>query len=129
MSLSILFFSFLGSAWSNVRWTSSGNCLNYQKLIKIGEKLISTCETYVSTEAVARRCSVENVFLKFFQYSQEEKVYWSFFFNKFAGLRLESLLIKEALVQVYSCEFCKTFKTIFFHGRNIWLLSLMLTSK
>ena len=82
-------------------------------------KLISTCETYVSTEAVARRCSVENVFLKFFQYSQEEKVYWSFFFNKFAGLRLESLLIKEALVQVYSCEFCKTFKTIFFHGRNI----------
>ena len=33
----------------------------------------------------------------------------SLFFNKFAGVRSETLLKKETLAQVFSCEFCEIF--------------------
>ena len=37
------------------------------------------------------------------------------FFNKFAGLRPTTLLKKETLVQVFSCEFTKFLRTPFFN--------------
>ena len=38
----------------------------------------------------------------------------SLFFTKVAGLRPVTLLKKETLVQVFSCEFCAIFKSTFF---------------
>ena len=41
-----------------------------------------------------------------------------FFFKKVAGLRA-SLIKREALTQVFSCEFCKIFKNTFF-TEHLW---------
>ena len=41
-------------------------------------------------------------------------MYRSLFFDKNAGLRPATLLKKETLAQVFSCEFFETFKNIFF---------------
>ena len=49
-------------------------------------------------------------FLKFIG----KHLYQSLFCNKVAGLRPATFLKKEALVQVFSCEFCEIFKNIFF---------------
>ena len=38
----------------------------------------------------------------------------SLFFNKVAGLRLATLLKKETLAQVFSCDFCEIYKNTFF---------------
>ena len=38
----------------------------------------------------------------------------SLFFNKVAGLRFATLIEKEALAQVFSCEFCKISRSTFF---------------
>ena len=39
----------------------------------------------------------------------------SLFFNKVADLKPATLLKKETLAQVFSCEFCKISKSTFFH--------------
>ena len=63
-----------------------------------------------NAEAVVRKCSVKNVLLKISQNSQENTcARFSFFF------RPATLLKKEALPQVFPCEFCEIFKNTFFY--------------
>ena len=64
-------------------------------------------------EAVARRCSVKKVFLKVTQNSKENTCARVFFFDKVASLRPATLLKKETLAQVFSCEFCQISKNTF----------------
>ena len=45
----------------------------------------------------------------------------SLFFNKVAGFSLQ-LYLKEALAQLFSCEFCEIFKNPFFKEHLRWLL-------
>ena len=66
-------------------------------------------------EAVAQRCSVKKVFLKILINSQESTCARVFFFDKVASLRPVTLLKKETLAQVFSCEFIKIFKNTFFN--------------
>ena len=68
-------------------------------------------------EAVVRRCSVEKVFLKILQNSQEAPVPESLF--------KERLWQKETLAQMFFCEFCEIFKacvrfflTAFYFSQN-----------
>ena len=63
------------------------------------------CE--LTSEAVAQRCSFRKVFLKISQNSQESTCA--------GGLRPATLLKKETLTQVFSCEFWKIFKNTFFY--------------
>ena len=46
-------------------------------------------------------------------------LYQSLFFNKVAGLRSVTLLKKETLVQVFSCEFCEIAKNTFLHKATL----------
>ena len=41
------------------------------------------------------------------------------FFNKVTGVRPTTLLKKETLAQLFSCEFCQMFKNIFF-TKHLW---------
>ena len=58
-------------------------------------------------KAVVRRCSVKQVFLEIFQKSQENICSWVSFLIKLQGLRPATLLKKETLAQLFSCEFCE----------------------
>ena len=60
-------------------------------------------------EVFYKKGAVKN-FIKF----AEKHLFQSLFFNKVASLRPSTLLKKEALAQVFSCEFCEIFKKIFF---------------
>ena len=53
---------------------------------------------------------MKKVFLKISQNSQEN----TSFFNKVTDPRPATLLKKESLAQVFSCEFCQIFKNTFF---------------
>ena len=59
-------------------------------------------------EAVPRRCSVKNVFLKISQYSQENTFVWVSFLNKLNFIK------KETLAHMFSREFCEIFMDTFF---------------
>ena len=50
-------------------------------------------------------------------------LYQSLFFNKVAGLRSATLLKKETLVQVFSCEFCEIAKNTFLHRATLVVAS------
>ena len=65
------------------------------------------------SEAVVWRCSVEKVFLEISKKFTGKLLCQSLFFNKIACLRSATLLKKENLVQVFSCEFCKISKNTF----------------
>ena len=67
------------------------------------------------SEAVARRCSIEKIFLKISQNSQENTCA-IVFFNKVTG-KASYLFKKEALAQVFSCEIREIFKNNFFIER------------
>ena len=58
------------------------------------------------TEAVTRRCSVKTVLLEISQNSQENTCVRVSFFNKVASVSLQ-FIEKEALAQLFSCEFCE----------------------
>ena len=45
----------------------------------------------------------------------EKHLCQSLFFNKVVGLRPDTLLKKETLAQVFSCEFCEISKNTFFY--------------
>ena len=65
-------------------------------------------------KAVVRRCSVKKVFLEISQNLEENTFARGSFLIK---LEACNFIKKETLTQVFSCEFCKTFKnTNFFHG-------------
>ena len=49
-------------------------------------------------------------------------MYLNLFFNKVAGLRPATLLKKETLVKVFSCEFTKFLRTLFVAEHLRWLL-------
>ena len=62
-----------------------------------------------------RRCSIKKGVLKIFAKFTEKRLFQSLLFNKVAGLRQGCNFIKkEALEQVFSCEFCENFKNPFF---------------
>ena len=62
-------------------------------------------------EAVVQTCSVNKMFLKISQNSQEKNLCQSLFFNKVAGLRAQAcnFIKKETLARVFSLEFCEIF--------------------
>ena len=60
------------------------------------------------TEAVARRCSIEKVFLDILQNLQENTCARVSFFNKACNF-----IERETLAQVFPCEFCKISKSTF----------------
>ena len=53
--------------------------------------------------------------LKNFTKSRGKHLCQSLFFNKTVDLRPATLLKKETLAQVFSCQFCKNFKNTFFY--------------
>ena len=65
--------------------------------------------------------------LKNFPKFEGKHLYHSFFFNKVAGVACNfikketpmacNFIKKETLVQVFSCELCEFFKSIFFHRK------------
>ena len=63
------------------------------------------------SEAVVWKCSVEKVFLKFYQNSKENTC------GRVSFLRPKAcnFIKKETLAQVLSCEFCKISKNTFFY--------------
>ena len=65
-------------------------------------------------EAVTRRCSVKNLFLKISKNSQENTcARVSFLIKLQAGTC--NFIIKETLAQLFSCEFLTNFKDNFFY--------------
>ena len=68
--------------------------------------------SYFLLDTVVRKCSVKKVFIKISQNSKENMCQ-SYLFNKVAGLVGLQLYEKEALTQVFSCEFCEIFKNTF----------------
>ena len=61
-------------------------------------------------EAVVRMCSVKKVFLEISENSQENTCARVSFI-----IKLQAFMKKEALAQVFSCEFSEISKNIFFH--------------
>ena len=61
-----------------------------------------------------RRSSVRKGVLRNFAKLTGKHLCQSLFFNKVAGLRPATLLKKETLAQVFSCEFCEISKNTFF---------------
>ena len=70
--------------------------------------------------AAHRKCLWKKVFLNIFQISQESTCARVSFFNKAAG-RPYNFFKKETLVQLFSCEFCESFKASLF-TKQLWLL-------
>ena len=60
------------------------------------------------------------MFLKILENLQENNYVRAFFLNNVAGAC--NIIKKEALVQVFSCEFCEIFKNTFFTEHLRWLL-------
>ena len=87
--------------------------INYPSFAGLN-KLKVNGETSEVSEAVARRYSVKKVFLEISQNSQEDSVPESPFLIK---LQTEAcnFIKKEALAQVFSCEFSEISKSIFSH--------------
>ena len=69
------------------------------------------------TEAVTWRCFVKKVFLQISQNLQENTCARVFFLN---------FVKKEAPVQVFSCEFCESFKNTFLYIEQLQRLLLLL---
>ena len=61
-----------------------------------------------------RRCSIKIDVPKNFAKFSGKHLCQSLFFNKVTGLRFATLLKKETLAQVFSCDFCEIFKNAFF---------------
>ena len=74
------------------------------------------------TEAVVRRCSVEKVFIEISQNSQENTYARVSFLIKFQA-KICNFIKKEALAQVFSCEFCEISKITFFHRTPLMTVS------
>ena len=74
------------------------------------------------SEAVAQRCSIKKVFLKFSQNSQEKNLRRSLFLNKIAGLRLLILLKKRLWHKCFPVNFVKYLRIPIFIEHLWWLL-------
>ena len=87
-------------------------CTPFIALLRCKLQDISNCQKQPS------KFSIKKGVLKRFAKSTGKHLCQSLFFNKVAGLRPSTLLKKEALAQVFSCEFCKIFKNTFFTEKN-----------
>ena len=65
----------------------------------------------LNPEAVIQRCSIKQVLLKISQNSHDNTC------ARFSFLK-RGFIKKEALAQVFFCEFCKTFQNTFFNLQN-----------
>ena len=63
----------------------------------------------------------KNGVLKNFAKFTEKHLCYSLFINKIAGLRPATLLKRETLAEVFSCEFCEIFKNNIFMEQLWWL--------
>ena len=91
-----------------------------RKKMKTKENVDFVMTTLNDTEAVIRWCSVEKVFLKISQNSQENTCT-----RVSSRLRSTTLLKKETLAQVFSCKFCEISKNTFFTKHLRWLLFMI----
>ena len=66
------------------------------------------------TETVVPRCSVKKVFIEISQNSQEDTCTRDTFLIKLPA-QPATLLKKECLAQVFSCEFCEIYKKTLFY--------------
>ena len=71
------------------------------------------------TEAVTRKCSVKKVFLKISQNLQENICARVSFLIKLQASAC-NFIKKETLTQMFSCEFCKIFKSTIFYRTLRW---------
>ena len=62
---------------------------------------------YAMYRSSHRRCSVKKVFFRNFTKSTGKHLCQSLLVNKVAGLKLQSLIKKETMTLVISCEFCE----------------------
>ena len=77
-----------------------------------------------SSEAVGQRCSVKKMFLKISENSQENTCAKVSFSVK-SQAQACNFIKKEAVTQVFSREFCETFKNTFLKGHLRWLLLIL----
>ena len=75
-----------------------------------------------NSEAVTRRCSVKEVFLKTLQKFRGKRVSQSLFFYKVAGLRLATFLKKRLRHRIFPVNFAKFSRALFFKEHLRWLL-------
>ena len=93
-------------------WKRSWSCEELSEILQ-NSILSCICEQYF-LEAVVRRCSVENVFLKISQNSHWDIcVGVSLFFNKVVGLRSATLLKKRLRRRCSPVNFAKFLRTTF----------------
>ena len=76
-------------------------------------KLYITPKSDLQYRSSHQRCSVKKGVLRNFTKFTGKHLRQSLFFNKIAGLRPATLLKKETLAQVFSCEFCEISKNAF----------------
>ena len=85
-------------------------------------KVVLFSESHSFYRSSHRRCSVKEGVLRNFAKNTGKYLCESLFFNNVAGLC--NFIKKEALAQVFSCEFCEIFKTPFFK-EHIWQLLIL----
>ena len=85
-------------------------------------KSISIVDTWQSSEAVARRCSVKNIFLEISPKFTGKHLCQSLFLNKVAGLRPATLLKKRLLHKCFPVNSAKFLITPFPTEHLRWLL-------
>ena len=74
-----------------------------------------------NTEAVLRRCTSEQVFLKIWQCSQKNTCFGAFF-NKYPGLKACNFIKKRLQHRCFPVKFAKLLRTPFFTEHIRWLL-------
>ena len=85
--------------------------------------MIKCCNFHVTTLRNShQRSSMKKGVLKNFAKFTGKHLCRSLFFNKVTGLSPAAMLIKETLVQVFSCEFCKISENTFLQNTSGRLL-------
>ena len=90
---------------------NDGNNFETQGCYLLGEIKINL---QLKNRSTHQRSSLNKGVLKNFAKFTAKHLCQSLSFNKVLGLRSATLLKKETLAQVFSCEFCKIFKNTFF---------------
>ena len=75
---------------------------------------------FLYTRNSHRRNSMRKSVLRNFAKFTGKHLCQSLFFNEIASLRAATLLKKETLAQVFSCEFCEIFKSTIF-TEHLWM--------
>ena len=105
-------FNWLSFRKSSIRWMEQKTPLileTYRRLINWPKW---SCGEYLLLEAVAQRCSVKKVLLKFTQNSQENTLARVSYLIKLQ-VSACNFIKKETLAQVFSCEFCEILKNTY----------------